>query len=168
MVTPTSAIGFILAAVWFILPAYAANMAPAIFYKFFGKYNFPIDFGRNLFDGKRIFGDGKTWNGLAVGMMAGSLVGYAQGSAFAGFVLGSGALFGDLVKSFFKRRLGLPSGVSWPVFDQLDFVAGFLFFTYFIAQPPIEIIITIFFLTLALHPLTNLISYFIGFKKVWW
>src|SRR3989344_8478189 len=163
MVTPTSAIGFILAAVWFILPAYAANMAPAIFYKFFGKYNFPIDFCRNLFDGKRIFGDGKTWNGLAVGMMAGSLVGYAQGSAFAGFVLGSGALFGDLVKSFFKRRLGFARGKMWFPFDQIDFVLGaFLFYWIFLGS--FETLLQFFIVLLLLTPVLHLLTNWIGFK----
>ena len=35
-----------------------------------------------------------------------------------------GALSGDIVKSFFKRRLGFDRGAMLPIADQLDFVAG--------------------------------------------
>ena len=178
----------IIKAFYFVLPAYLANMAPVIFnkLKILKFFNQPIDGGRKI-GSQFIFGSSKTWRGLIAGAIFSlmvvslqawlygyvffyniSIINYQNNFILFGLVGGWGALLGDLVKSFFKRRLGLPSGVSWPVFDQLDFVAGFLFFTYFIVQPPIEIIITIFFLTLVLHPLTNLISYFIGFKKVWW
>jgi CDP-2,3-bis-(O-geranylgeranyl)-sn-glycerol synthase len=37
-----------------------------------------------------------------------------------------GALFGDIVESFFKRRIGKERGESWYPFDQLDFVLGAL------------------------------------------
>ena len=161
MVTPTNAVGFILAAVWFILPAYAANMAPAIFYKFFGKYNFPIDFGRNLFDGKRIFGDGKTWNGLAIGILAGGVVGYLQGSYAIGIVLGTGALFGDLVKSFFKRRLSFARGKMWFPFDQIDFIFGAFLFYYLVFR---EFVLLNFIILLLLTPVLHLLTNFIGFK----
>ena len=173
---------------YFVLPAYLANMAPVIFdkMKILKFLNKPIDGGQKI-SAQFIFGSSKTWRGLAAGAILGlltaslqawlynseffyniSLVNYSDNFILFGLLGGLGALLGDLIKSFFKRRLGLPSGASWPVFDQLDFVAGFLFFTYFIVRPPTEIVITVFLITLVLHPLTNLISYFLGFKKVWW
>lgn len=35
----------------------------------------PVDFGKNFFDGERIFGKGKTWSGMIGGIIIGSLVG---------------------------------------------------------------------------------------------
>ena len=42
------------------------------------------------------------------------------------FALCFGALLGDIVESFFKRRLGKNRGEDWLVFDQLDFIIGAL------------------------------------------
>lgn len=161
MITALSALGFILTAVWFILPAYFANMAPAIFYKFFSRYNFPVDFSRNFFDRKRIFGDGKTWNGLAIGILVGALVGFFQGNIFAGFVLGTGALFGDLAKSFFKRRLSFERGKMWFPFDQIDFILGAFLLYYLIFK---EFVLVNFIILLILTPALHLLTNFIGFK----
>ena len=92
-----------------------------------------------FFDGNRIFGDGKTWRGFIIGSAAGILVGliliflqaryalaFLPSFTLPGVILFAvGALLGDMVKSFMKRRLGKPSGSKWPVADQLPiFVAG--------------------------------------------
>lgn len=176
---------------YFALPAYLANMAPVIFdkLKLLKFLNRPIDGGRKWgqSDYIYIFGPTKTWRGLVAAVIMGlvattlqtwlynfeffhnlSIINYPDNFILFGLLAGLGAILGDLLKSFLKRRLKMTSGRPWPVFDQLDFVAGFLLFTYFIIQPPIAIIITIFLITLVLHPLTNIISYLIGFKKVWW
>ena len=55
----------------FIAPAYATNASMVIF----GRNGTPIDGGRNFRDGKRIFGNGKTWQGLTGGVITGTLVG---------------------------------------------------------------------------------------------
>jgi CDP-2,3-bis-(O-geranylgeranyl)-sn-glycerol synthase len=96
------------------------------------------------------------------------LVYYPELFVLFGFLAGFGAIFGDLLKSFFKRRVGIRSGGAWPVFDQLDFIIGFFAFTYLIVWPMPEVVITIMLITLILHPLTNIVSYLLGFKKVWW
>ncbi|MBU0649154.1 CDP-2,3-bis-(O-geranylgeranyl)-sn-glycerol synthase [Patescibacteria group bacterium] len=180
---------FILKAFYFALPAYLANMSPVIFDKL-GLFKFlkiPIDFGKKLHN-KPILGKGKTWRGLILGILVAMaaaeiqkyLFGYAQfeqisvvnfasvNYALFGFLAGAGALLGDMVKSFIKRRVGIASGRPWPVFDQLDFICGFMLFTYFIAKPDIPTIIAVFVITLILHPLTNIIGYALKFKKVWW
>ena len=41
-----------------------------------------------------------------------------------GALMGGGALIGDLVKSFIKRRLNQPPGKPWFPWDQLDWIAG--------------------------------------------
>ena len=46
-------------ALWFFVPAFVANPAAVLF-----GGGAPIDSGRTLRDGERVFGDGKTWRGL--------------------------------------------------------------------------------------------------------
>ena len=179
----------VVGAIWFILPAYVANMVPAILHRFFGKYNFPVDFGKGFFDGRRIFGDGKTWNGLVFGILAGGLVGLLQAYAFGvpqgpgigagqinglkfGFILGAGALFGDLVKSFFKRRLNFERGKMWFPFDQIDFILGaFLFYAIFYGWhgPFVKWnLATLLVLTPILHLAVNRIGFVLKLKKEPW
>lgn len=178
----------ILQSIYLILPAYFANMCPVIFAKL-GLLKFlakPIDGGKNL-SGRPIFGANKTWRGLVSGIIGGiiisalqywlypvaffrqlSLFDYSGNWLAFGLLAGAGAIIGDLAKSFFKRRANIKAGNSWPIFDQLDFIAGFFIFTGLIFWPGWTIFITICLLTLILHPLTNLFGYLIGWKKVWW
>jgi len=44
-----------------------------------------------------------------------------------------GALLGDIVESFFKRRKGIERGKDWIPFDQLDFIIGVLFLSFIIS-----------------------------------
>lgn len=178
----------ILQALYFFLPAYLANIAPVIVAKIFGHtFETPIDFHRS-WRGHRIFGDHKTWRGLIAGVLVGGLVGYLQSVWYYSFIgyslsitdyvnpngillgclLGFGALAGDAIKSFFKRRRNLPPGATWPPFDQLDFVIGGLLATAFIVRIPILIIILIVVITPALHLLTNKIGYKLGLKSHPW
>src|SRR5437870_12474599 len=57
-------------ALWFFLPAFVANPTAVVF-----GGGTPIDFGRTLRDGQRLFGDGKTWRGLVGGTLSGALLG---------------------------------------------------------------------------------------------
>src|SRR3990172_345640 len=67
-------LGFaLLQAFWFFLPAYVANPAAVLFGG--GR---PVDGGRVLADGHRLFGDGKTWRGFAGGGFMGVAVGPLQ------------------------------------------------------------------------------------------
>ncbi|MDP2846531.1 MAG: CDP-archaeol synthase, partial [Candidatus Methanoperedens sp.] len=99
-------------AVWLMLPAYIANPTAVVF-----GGGTPVDFGKNWKDGRRILGDGKTFRGLIGGTACGIIVGLVQMNAPPQWSLGSftlttiitlsfGALLGDMVKSFFKRRAG--------------------------------------------------------------
>lgn len=172
-------VNLILQALWFILPAYFANSSPVIGYKLFGKYNYPIDFGKKLKDGKRILGDGKTWNGLAFGVVVAILVGWLQSLAQAtynlsgflpmsfqlAFLLGFGALFGDLIKSFFKRRRGFERGKSWFPFDQIDFILGAFLFSLILVPFNWKYLIILLIITPAIHWATNFIGFKLKFKK---
>ena len=117
--------------VWLMLPAYCANMAPP-FVKFWHGWNRPIH--------RRLLGDHKTMVGFGLGVAvavgaafvqsrlspAVSLLWSPDGWLAVGLASGVGALGGDAIKSFCKRRLGIAPGVSWIPADQLDFVVGAL------------------------------------------
>lgn len=163
-----------------MLPAYIANPTAAIF-----GGGTPIDFGKKWHDGRRILGDGKTFRGLAWGAACGIVVGLLEMQVAAGepfvvlpvsvvIALSLGALLGDVVKSFFKRRLGFERGAGLPLIDQLDFVAGAWVLAYivdpqwFIGNFTLPIIITVLIVTPLLHRATNIIGYHIKVKKEPW
>jgi len=68
---------FILGALWFMLPSYAANIIP-VFAKKINLWNYPVDFGKT-WKGKRIFGDHKTWRGIISGIVVAALLSFFQG-----------------------------------------------------------------------------------------
>lgn len=175
-----------------MIPAYLPNPFAAVFGG--GK---PIDGGRVLKDGRRLIGDGKTYRGFISGVFFGVLAGSIQiwlssrgfeilGIEMPGFgpdylsafkvvfALASGALFGDMFKSFFKRRMGLKRGAPLPLVDQLDFVIGAWVFAYlvspewFVSNFTTGIILTILITTPLLHLTTNIVGYIAGIKKEPW
>jgi len=115
---------------YFMAPAYFANMAPP-FARYWKGWNRPIH--------ARTLGDHKTVVGYALGVLAAvaitavqaaidapfSLVDYSHWP-WLGLAFGVGAMTGDSLKSYFKRRRGVPPGARWVPFDQLDFVLGAL------------------------------------------
>ena len=172
----------IIKASWLMLPAYIANPTAVVF-----GGEAPIDLGKKWKDGRRIFGDGKTFRGLIGGTACGVVLGLIQmqvtSLSFLGtftflsiITLSFGALLGDMTKSFFKRRLGYERGAKFPLVDQLDFVAGAWILTYafdpawfsdhFLAYP--WIMVTVILFTPLLHRLTNIIGYYAKLKKEPW
>ncbi|TXT56734.1 MAG: CDP-archaeol synthase [Candidatus Thorarchaeota archaeon] len=174
---------------WFGLPAWIANATPVLL-----GGGPPIDGGRVLNDGHRILGDGKTIRGFLVGVLFGSLTGFAQSlvAPYIPEVLGQfvtittemeivlfmslpiailmsfGALTGDMVGSFLKRRIDVKSGNPSPVMDQLGFIImALLFASPFIQPAPIYVIILVSF-TLAIHWISNALGYLLGLKKNPW
>jgi len=163
-------------ALWFIFPAYCANAVPVIF----GGHR-PIDFGKSFLDGKPILGSHKTLRGFFSGLLVGTLVGFLQTllsqhllfqydtqfqySVLLGFVISLGALLGDLVESFIKRRLDLLPGGSLPIGDQLDFIVGALLFSLPVSPPSLLTILIILVITPPVHFLTNLSASLLGIKR---
>jgi CDP-2,3-bis-(O-geranylgeranyl)-sn-glycerol synthase len=155
-------------ALYFILPAYCANAVPVIF-----GGGLPMDFGKNFIDGKLLFGAHKTFRGFFSGLFIGMLIGIVQTNLpifqpihiLQGFILSLGALTGDLIHSFIKRRLSLPPGASFPVADQLDFVVGALLFSLFVSPPSLPVVLIILIVTPPIHVLTNFIAYRLKVKK---
>jgi len=171
-------------ALYFILPAYVANAFPVIF-----GGGLAIDMGKKLPDGKPIFGSHKTFRGFVAGLIAGVLTSVIQTtllqsntlSDFAlslpfqfniliGSMIALGALIGDLIHSFIKRRIGLAEGSPLPVADQLDFVVGAILFSlpFSAFPPPLLTVVVIILITLPIHLFTNFIAYFLGVKKTPW
>jgi len=176
----------LLKSIWLMLPAYIPNPVAAL-----TGGGTPIDFGKHFVDGRRILGDGKTFRGLFFGTLAGFLVGmlehfiatplrmpsFGDGGAETFIILLSlsfGAMLGDTVKSFFKRRLGLERGAMFPLVDQLDFVAGALILCYltspswFSVNFTRDVILTVIIITPLLHLTVNFVGYKMGKKSVPW
>lgn len=159
----------------FATPAFFANAIP-VFVSGMGR----IDRGRNFVDGKPILGAHKTIGGLFAGILGGGLAGLAVSSFFPdvfqmasgftwwlGFVMGFGAILGDAIGSFTKRRINLKSGAPFPIVDQVGFVVtAFLLVSIFVNFPlgwwgvvPA---------TLLIHIVSNFIAYGFGWKDVWY
>jgi len=86
--------------------------------------------------GQRLFGSHKTVRGLLTGVIAASIIGLLQGNVVMGTVMGLGALWGDAMKSFFKRQFKINPGARWSPWDQIDFVIGAIIFSFPIAPQP--------------------------------
>jgi CDP-2,3-bis-(O-geranylgeranyl)-sn-glycerol synthase len=166
----------IAAALWYIFPAYCANAAPVIF-----GGGQPMDFGKTFFDGKPLFGSHKTVRGFMAGLIVGTLVGLVQTLLFEqvlfqystqfqysiilGFVLSLGALTGDLIESFIKRRLNLVPGSSLQVADQLDFILGAFLFSIPVSPPSLPMALIILLITIPIHLMTNLGAALLNMKN---
>ena len=181
-------IDLIIKALYFFLPAYFANMSPPIITKipFIKKINKPIDFNRSI-NNKRVLGNNKTIIGFISGVISAlilfqiqkylfnfnffqniSILNYKEFGLLLPFLLGFGAMFGDLIKSFIKRRLNILSGSSFPIADQLDFVIFALLFSSFVYLPSFKIILILIVLTPFLCILINFIAFKLKLKKVWY
>ena len=180
----------ILGAVYFMLPAYVANLSGLAF-----GGGTPVDGGKECKDGRRLIGNGVTWKGFQNGTIIGTLVGVllgiigtffgdlsvltggiinlpVYGSVVGGLVLGFlmafGALLGDLVGSFIKRRIGLQSGEPAPIMDQLDFVVGALVLSLLVVRISWKFFLIIAILSIVLHLGANIVAYLLGMKDVWY
>ena len=154
---------------WYFLPAGIANLVPPLTVHLPGlkQWQTPLDLGKS-YRGTRIFGDHKTIRGLTVGLFCGTLTCVLQSifiptpyhPVILGFLLSLGALGGDALKSFFKRRTSIPPGRTWFPFDQLDYIVGGLLLSRLYFIPPLPIYLGVFFLYFGLHLLFS----YIGFR----
>jgi CDP-2,3-bis-(O-geranylgeranyl)-sn-glycerol synthase len=183
-----------LAVLWVLLPAYIAN-AFATLPKGRGP---PMDFGRVWRrDGRRILGPSKTWSGFLVAGFAAIPFGLLEAwlillappnlalvPQFAPSVLAAvpvvailtfGAMTGDALGSFIKRRLNRPSGTRTVLLDQLPFVlvpiavGSLLYPGLFVGTfASWEAVLWLLVYTLGLHAAFNYVGYWVGLKKVPW
>ena len=164
---------------YFILPAYVANAVPVVF-----GGGYPIDACKLFLDGKPLLGSNKTVRGFIAGLLVGTFSGFVLSNLYQlngfprdflfeydillGFMLSLGALTGDLLHSFIKRRLDIAPGSPLPVADQSDFVLGALLFSVLIHPPPWHIAVIILLVTPPIHLLTNFVAHLMGIKKTPW
>ncbi|MCD4760456.1 CDP-archaeol synthase [bacterium] len=172
---------YFLELVWLFLPAGCANMA-ASFFRRVHFLDYPVDFGRS-WRGKRFFGDHKTFRGFFFGILSAvlfvhfqkaiypsminySILNYYQINVWiVGLLMGWGALLGDLVRSFIKRRLGTPPGVYWFPFDQIDWLIGTQVFVIFYLDLNWQIVVASLLLSIIIHPLVNYSCYLLKLQK---
>jgi CDP-2,3-bis-(O-geranylgeranyl)-sn-glycerol synthase len=133
-----------------------------------------MDFGRSLSDGQRIFGDHKTVRGFASGLTVGAIVGVFESMFLAqnllplAFLASLGALLGDMIGAFVKRRLGIKPGGLFPVLDQLDFVVGAAVLASLVLDVSLGTAVIVLLVTPPIHLLANLGAYLLGLKSTYW
>jgi CDP-2,3-bis-(O-geranylgeranyl)-sn-glycerol synthase len=167
---------------YLFLPAFVANGAPVVARKIPGitSWTTPICV--------RAFGANKTYRGFAVGVASAIVTALVQfslrnqwifkeltelhnslgQSALVGFLLGFGALFGDLVKSFVKRRIGIAPGQAWPVLDGIDYILGAALFILPLYKASLMDIVVLIVAAPLLSLLANSVSFVLGWKDVWY
>ncbi len=171
LIVSSAVVQLLALSLWTIFPAYVANAAPVVLGG--GR---PIDGGKKFSDGRPIFGPGKTIRGFIGGLIAGTifavLQGLAAGSlpsyALRGFLFSLGALIGDLLGSFVKRRMNMERGAPAPVMDQLGFVIVAMLFAGLVFTPSWEVVVTILIITLPIHLITNIVGHRLKLKDKPW
>jgi CDP-2,3-bis-(O-geranylgeranyl)-sn-glycerol synthase len=174
----------VISIIYLFLPAAAANMFAALSAKLIPTWNYPLD-GYKNFHGKRILGDHKTVRGIVIGILAATLIFMIQKYLFfaspairsialinyfnepfvLGTLFGMGALAGDTVKSFFKRRANHKPGQAWFPYDQIDWVVGALLFTIFSIHYSGLVILLTLCIFLVLHIIVKFIGYLLKLDK---
>ena len=187
------------ASLWVLIPAFAAN-ALATFSRRKGPR---MDLGRTWpWDGRAILGRSKTWLGFLLGGALGGCVGLLQAwlillappdlqvvPRFGPTLLASvapvltltfGAMVGDAVGSFLKRRQGLSSSAPAPLLDQwplllvpialLAVLFPGLFYSAFwpALAPGLLTLGWVLVVTLFLHTAFNWLGYLMRLKDVPW
>lgn len=179
----------IIECVYFILPALIGNGMNVIcsHFKTISWLDQPIDRGKK-WRRKEIFGKNKTYRGFVVAIIFGMLTAQVQLSLYVfesfhnisifdytnvnpilfGGVMAFGGMFGDLIKSFFKRRFGIQSGKPWPIFDQIDLPLGALLFSLPFYIPSFPYILGALIGGGLAQFLSDVVAYFLRIKRMWW
>ena len=143
-----------------------------------------MDFGKNFIDGKRVFGNNKTFRGFFFGWGIGIFGGIVEGMVFGfqnypilfAILIPLGALLGDLTGAFIKRRLDIAPGGLLPIVDQIDFVIGAVVFSIPLALsglqvgliPLWQVAVVTLIITPPIHLFTNFCAYKLKLKKNPW
>ncbi len=184
-----SILTYILSCLYFFLPAYFTNMIPPLARKMdiFNCLDKEVDFGKK-FMGEPIFGSHKSWRGVIFGIILGmSVAGFqfwlyrfpsVRNISFLnyykidilvfGFLISAGAIFGDLLSAFVKRRLKLAPGTKFLPFDQTNYVIGAALFLTPVFKIDILVWINLFILTFLLHIIFNRLGYLLKIHRAKW
>lgn len=98
-----------------------ANGSPIVVQKLLGeRWQSPLDAGKRFVDDKPVFGATKTWRGILAACLSTSFIAWIMHlPLMTGFVIALGAMLGDLLSSFIKRRMGMPSSSMALGLDQI-------------------------------------------------
>lgn len=180
----------IIQSLYLMLPCYLANSSPVLSKNMLKSFAKPVDFGVR-FRGKPLLGTHKTWRGLLFAVVVGMAIFfiqkilyryaffqnlsiidynifYSRYSVLPGFLLGFGAMFGDMVKSFFKRQFDIKAGDRWIPFDQIDFIIGALVFLSFIYIPSWQAVLILLIFTPLIHITANHVAFYLKIRKEKW
>lgn len=178
------------------LPVILGGILNMIFVKipFLNFLKKPMDFSKKAKDGKRIFGDNKTWKGF-LGMILGtilsallmsflgsqfpflqekSIISFEQRQFFLeGFLLGLGYALAELPNSFIKRRINIApgknisglKGLFFGFIDQVDSVIGSSLALMLILPLSWSDFLILIFMGAGIHYMINIGLYLVGLKK---
>jgi len=142
----------------------------------------PIDAGA-VWRGKRIFGDNKTWRGLAVFAFCTMITFICMHRVIplplraspwvVGLLLGAGYVLGELPNSLLKRRLGIAPGARaegmqgtiFGIFDHIDSVTGALLAVAFLYAASPMLLLALFLCGTVLHVTVDTYLHRSGYKK---
>jgi CDP-diglyceride synthetase len=98
-----------------------ANTAPLLGKRALGdRLAWPLDGGLTFVDGRPLFGASKTVRGLVLALLATAAAGALVGPDWRiGALVAAGAMAGDLLSSFLKRRFGLTPSSRATGLDQI-------------------------------------------------
>lgn len=177
----------LLTATIFFLPAGLANAIPVIVAKvpFLKKFDYPLDCHKT-YKGERILGDHKTMRGVVFGIAIAVIAAFILQSLYLnqpwfannvafdfaavnpwifGILSAIGALGGDAVKSFFKRRTSIKPGDTWFPFDQIDYIIGGCLLLALYARITLVQYFYLLLVYFGLHLLTSYLGYLLKFKS---
>ena len=165
-------------AFWIFLPAGLANMAPVLAAHLPGlkKFDQPLD-GHLMLGRERLLGPHKTIRGLLCGVALAIACVFVQKhfglagvdyNSISPWVLGTlfgvGALLGDAVKSFFKRRLAIAPGRPFLFFDQIDYILGGILLTFWYLPLSAAVYAYILLIYFLLHLAVSVLGFLVGLK----
>lgn len=161
----------LLEAIYFFLPAGFGNMAPVLF-KWVPFLNKPVC--------SKLFGKNKTWRGMLFFVLLSlfvisiqRLIGFdlsffsysSENFLLVGLLMGFGAFLGDLIESFFKRKLKIKPGKDLFFWDQVDFVIGGLIFVAFYKDIGLVVNLLVLVSYFVLHLIIKNIGYWLKIDK---
>lgn len=181
---------------YLLIPMVLAGVFNMVFVKapYLDFLKIPIDSGLVLKDGKRLFGDNKTWKGF-FGMIFltsfwlgvfGTLADNSEwafqhtlmpltsiNSWFWGGIWGLAYVLAELPNSYVKRRVDIQPGkngkglIGWffLIVDQSDSVIGCSLAMLLFYTPSIPDFFAIIFFSIIIHFLVNILLFLVGLKK---
>lgn len=150
-----------------ILLIVIANGGPIIARLVFkSRYDMAVDAGRCFVDGRPLFGNSKTWRGLLSSIVLTSAVAVIVGVGFTiGVLVALGAMSGDLMASFIKRRLSMAPSSMALFLDQIPeslIPAMFLMHIYTLSWLDVTVIVVMF---TCIELILSVLLYKIGIRK---